>query len=357
MTGIRGVAAVWLMLYHAQQFSGQIFSLPLLEKVPILDKGWHGVDLFFMLSGFILMYAHEKDFLVIRKASLIRFARLRFARVYPLNAVVLLLIAAFIPFQPGFVAWSRASEPSDFSPGAFVRTLFLATRWFLPGRGDWNQPVWSLSLEVLGYLMFPLLAFCALRVARKWQLIGILSLCLVACFIVAVMQHYYSFNPIGQLAIVRMTGCFVTGIAIFRLWTLTSESAKKWAVPITLIATAGILIVSLPPRGGPLLNVFFAALLYGLAFQQGVVNSFLSSRIVVFLGTISFPLYLVHLPPLLWLRYLMLTNAAAYSPIQKWTALICWAIGCLLLATILHYFVEKPFHALGRRWAGARVPQ
>jgi len=357
MTGIRGVAALWVMLYHAQQFSGTIFSLPLLEKVPILDKGWHGVDLFFMLSGFILMYAHERDFYLIRKASLIRFARLRFTRVYPLNAVVLLLIAIFVAFQPGFVAWTRASEPSDFSLGAFVRTLFLATRWFLPGRGDWNQPVWSLSLEVLGYLMFPLLAFCALRVARKRQLIGIVSLSLVACFIVAVMQRYFSYDPIGQIAVVRMTACFVTGIAIFRLWTLTSESARKWAGSITSISAVGILLVSLPSRGGPLLNFFFASLLYGLAFQQGIVNSFLSSRSVVFLGTISFPLYLVHLAPLLWLRYFMLTNAAAYSQFQKSAVLICWAIACLLAATILHYFVELPFHALGRRWAGARVPQ
>jgi peptidoglycan/LPS O-acetylase OafA/YrhL len=357
MTGIRGIAALWVMLYHAQQSAGKIFGLPFLEQVRVFGKGWHGVDLFFMLSGFILIYAHERDFHVIRKDNLIRFAKLRFTRVYPLNAVVLLLIAVFVEFQPAFVQWTRTTfDPFWFSRGAFVRTLFLATRWFLPGSGEWNQPVWSLSLEVLGYAMFPWLAFCALRVARKWQLIGIASLSLAGSLVVSASQGSL-FNPNGQLAVVRMIACFVTGIAIFRLWTLTAESGMKWAGRITAISAAGIFIASLSYRGNAVFNFFFASLLYGLAFQRGFVNALLSSRIAVFLGEISFPLYLVHVVPLLWLRYFLLSNAAMYSHIQKSAALICWAAGCILMATFLHYFAEKPFHALGRRWAGARVRQ
>lgn len=147
MTGIRGIAAVWVMLFHAGQDAGKIFALPLLERIPEMWYGCLGVDLFFMLSGFILMYAHGRDFHVLRKHSLIRFARLRFTRIYPLNAVVLLLIAAFVAFQPGYVAWARSPAggtvyggSSAFTAWAFVRTLFLATRWFLPGIGEWNQP-------------------------------------------------------------------------------------------------------------------------------------------------------------------------------------------------------------------------
>jgi len=45
MTGIRGIAALWVMLYHAQQGAGTTFNLPLLAKVPDLRSGWHGVDL------------------------------------------------------------------------------------------------------------------------------------------------------------------------------------------------------------------------------------------------------------------------------------------------------------------------
>jgi peptidoglycan/LPS O-acetylase OafA/YrhL len=358
MTGIRGIAALWVMLYHAQQGAGTTFNLPLLAKVPDLRSGWHGVDLFFMLSGFILMYAHARDFIVIQKENTLRFARLRFARVYPLNAVVLSLIAILVAFQPGFVAWARTSEPSDYSWQAFARTLFLANRWFLPGRGDWNQPVWSLSLEVLGYLMFPLLAFCALRITRKWLLFGVALLSLFGSLAILAIRGVAFDNSIGRVAFVRMITCFVTGIAIFRLWTLMAESHRKWAGWFAAVSVAGILILGIVPLYGDLLyNFFFASLLYGLAFQQGIVNRLLASRAAVFLGEISFPLYLSHVVPLLWLRYFLLSNPAKYSTIEKSLALVGWAVGCILMATLLHRYVEEPFHALGRRWAGARMTE
>jgi peptidoglycan/LPS O-acetylase OafA/YrhL len=136
-----------------------------------------------------------------------------------------------------------------------------------------------------------------------------------------------------------------------------TESAKKWAGWITAVSTAGILLADLLPRGGLAFNFLFAALLYGLAFQQGAIKRLLSSRLMLFFGGISFPLYLVHVIPLLWLRYFLQANGAAYSPLQKSAALICWAVGCILTATLLHFYVEKPFHALGRKWAGERVRQ
>jgi peptidoglycan/LPS O-acetylase OafA/YrhL len=355
MTGIRGIAAVWVMLYHAQLGAGRYYNLPFLQKVPDLGSGWRGVDLFFMLSGFILMYAHERDFHVIRKANLIRFARLRFFRVYPLNAVVLLLIAVFVAFQPGFVAWSRVSEPGDFSRGAFVRTLFLATRWFLHRRGEWNQPVWSLSLEVLGYAMFPFVAYFVVRVARIWQLIAMAFLSLFTSFVFLELKGRAI--TIEQIAVVRMLACFLAGIAVFRIWTLTAESApKKWAAWVSALSAVGILVAGWSTWGGGAVNFLFASLLYGLAFKRGVVNVLLSSRLAMFLGNISFPLYLTHVVPLLWLHYFMLLNGARLSTFQKSAALMCWAIGCFSMATLLHHFVENPFHELGRRWAGARVP-
>jgi peptidoglycan/LPS O-acetylase OafA/YrhL len=357
MTGIRGIAALWVMLYHAQERAGEIFSLPFLERMRILSSGWRGVDLFFMRSGFILMYAHGGDFYAIHKESLLRFARLRFSRVYPLNAVVSLLFAVLLAFQPGFVVWAQSRHGlSEFSAGALVRTLFLANRWFIPGGGDWNQPVWSLSLEALGYVAFPFLAFCALRVARRWQLIGLAFLGLAGSLAVFSASHVY-YGSIGQIAVVRMAACFIAGIATFRLWKLADESSKRWAGWITAVSAVGILIAALSYRGGFLSNFLFALLLYGLAFQRGVVNNLLASRIAVFLGEISFPLYLIHLVPLLWLRYLVFWSGAIYPPVEKSAALICWAVGCIVVATLLHYVVEKPFHALGRRWAGTRVAQ
>lgn len=364
MTGIRGVAAMWVLLLHARQDAGRYFGLSSLENIPGLSSGWHGVDLFFMLSGFILMYAHERDFKVIRKENLVRFARLRFTRVYPLNAVVLCLIGLMVLSAPDYVAWSRSFYgPSMYSAGAFFSTLFLATRWFLPVHGEFNQPVWSLSLEALGYMAFPFLALYAQRIRRKWQLAAIASISLVFSFLV--LRQFAAQWENSQIAVTRMGACFITGIVIYRLWALRAAEAPKswWRRPIAELSAFGIVLSALgvfnggqPFHGDFQMNFLFATLLYGLAFQQGIVHRVLSSRVALFLGEISFPLYLLHVAPLLWLRYYMLSHGAEYTPLEKYGALFAWAAGCILLATLLHAFVEKPFHSWGRRWAGARAP-
>jgi peptidoglycan/LPS O-acetylase OafA/YrhL len=362
MTGIRGVAALWVLLFHCGQNAGTLFGLPVLERIPFFVNGWHGVDLFFMLSGFILMYSHERDFAVLRWASIQRFACLRFTRIYPLNTVVLLGITVPVLLLPDYVSWIRSSGfgPLTYSPGAFVSTLFLSTRWFLPDMGDFNQPVWSLSLEILGYAALPVLAHYLQRVVQKKLLIGLASLSLIASFLT--LRHTSWQADIRQIAWVRMAACFLTGIAIYRCWVLTGEKGKRWASRNTYLSVLGILISTSGIfnhgnafHGDIQDNFLFALLLYGLAFRTGLIDKFLSSRPIFFLGEISFPLYLVHVMPLLWLRYDMSVNGAKYSVLTKSALLLCWVVGCILLATLLHYAVEKPFHAWGKVWAGARM--
>jgi peptidoglycan/LPS O-acetylase OafA/YrhL len=182
------------------------------------------------------------------------------------------------------------------------------------------------------------------------------TLCLTGSLAVLATEHLALSVSLGQITVVRMASCLAAGMAMQRLWALDTESAKKWAGWMTAASALGLFLAALLPSGGLAFNFLFASLLYGLAFQQGAVNRFLSSRAMVFLGKISFPLYLVHVIPLLWLRYFLQANGTTYySPLQKLAALACWAAGCILTATLLHYFVEKPFHAIGRNWAERRV--
>src|SRR3954469_8392305 len=152
LTGVRGVAALWVVLFHIQSFGGEL-GLNALYGLPVLRAGWAGVDLFFVLSGFVLMLVHERDFPRLRWPPLLRFAWLRFFRIYPLATIVLLLILALTLVDRDFTAeWTHMSVPPNFTVPSFFRTMFLATRWWSPTDGDWNQPVWSLSVEILGYV-------------------------------------------------------------------------------------------------------------------------------------------------------------------------------------------------------------
>jgi peptidoglycan/LPS O-acetylase OafA/YrhL len=358
MTGIRGLASLWVLLFHVQLNAGKYFGLSFLERLPFLRLGWHAVDLFFMLSGFVLMYAHEREFHTLNQSAVIRFAKLRFTRIYPLNTVVLLLIGVLALSNRSFILWMRATnDPADFSSGAFLQTLLLANRWFLQKRGSWNEPVWSLSLEIIGYAVFPLLAYWVLRFTDRTQAfaLALASLSGFICF--SCVRHMLFTNMLGQVAIVRMLCCFVAGIAVFRLWVLTDSNGKGWASVVGATALVGISIACVVPGAELALNFLFAVLLFALAFQQGEITSLLSSRPMIFLGKISFPLYLIHGIVFWWLRYFMMNRLRTWSHGETLMLLTAGLLGCVALSTILNLTVEKRAHDIGRRWAAAGVEQ
>jgi peptidoglycan/LPS O-acetylase OafA/YrhL len=112
LTGIRGIGAVWVMPYHL--FPG---------NWPIIGRGYRGVDLFFILSGFILTYVHWKDFDGGYSLSKYRrFLLLRLARIYPLHIIVLIAFGVAVLLLPGFTENSR---PDYFSASQLVATALL----------------------------------------------------------------------------------------------------------------------------------------------------------------------------------------------------------------------------------------
>ncbi len=80
LTGIRGIAALWVMTYHVTLgTAGQLLHSPSIGTFSLFAKGWAGVDLFFVLSGFILMHSHGGEFANLSKEAVSRFAKLRVA--------------------------------------------------------------------------------------------------------------------------------------------------------------------------------------------------------------------------------------------------------------------------------------
>ena len=349
LTGIRGVAAIWVLLYHVLSIGqASAFELGFLDS-QIIRVGWAGVDLFFILSGFMLMHRHSTDFERFSLANVWNFAVSRFFRVYPLACIALVLILALVMIDRAFAQHFETGASGNLSIASFAATALLATRW-LHVEGNWNEPVWSLSAEIIGYAAFPLLALCVGRIK---------SLYLTAVIIAGCMEAVIAFqSAVGQLgendleltgALVRMSGYFLAGICLRRAAELITTPPATWKLnAVSLATTAAMLILPFSPIGGGFMPIAFAILIFVLYFQRSVAEAILSSRIALFLGKISFPLYLLHVMPLLAFNYH--ANAQSTSPgryLIGLTVLLAWL---LATAWVLHRWVEMPVHRFARRF-------
>jgi peptidoglycan/LPS O-acetylase OafA/YrhL len=349
LTGIRGVAAVWVMLYHIQSFSPE-FGLPFLRQIPLFGMGWAGVDLFFLLSGFILFYVHGEQFRRLSWVKLRDFAVLRVLRVYPPAAAALLIILAIVIADPGFAHWYPAIHSrDDLTPGAFVRTLFLTTRWYPPFVGDWNQPTWSLSAEIVGYCGFPFAALLITRYVNAWAGAALALMTIAFPPVLKLLLNDHMDNDLFGFALIRMAGYFLGGMALCRFYRLTPRLSARLADWLGGAAIVAIVVISIFPAAAGYIAFAFGLLIFSLASGVGLVDRLLASPVAMFLGRISFPLYLIHVMALMWLRYLIQSQHIGWP--YAALCLVLYVVIVMGAAYALHLFVERPF----QRWSHSLV--
>lgn len=339
LTGIRGVAAFMVVLLHVPL--RDMFGLS--TGVPFIRNGIYGVDLFFLLSGFILCHVHVGDFTDITGEGLKRFAVLRFFRVYPLHAIVLLCIAAWVVTHPAFVVWVRTipNQRDAFTLGAFLQTLALLNRVGLPSFGEYNWPSWSLSSEVVGYIAFPFLVWGVQRVKSLALLVGLIAGLLIG-FVVTVMA--------GHTSITRMLFCFPAGVAL-SCAVRTAGQRPPWAPVLTAIcASEALVALSVDPLA-PFSVFGFAGVIAGLALSdEGLVSGFLTSGPILFLGKISFSLYLTHLVVQMVIIWVLWDgHIVTADPIYAGCLLV---VASIVVAMLAYQVIEGPSHQYGRLFAG-----
>ncbi|HEX7873282.1 MAG TPA: acyltransferase [Sphingobium sp.] len=137
--GLRGIAALAVLVYHAARHVDAAFGMPRL--MTLFQAGHVGVDLFFVLSGFLILHVHGAD--IGRPTRLRHYVRQRFTRVMPLYWIALLFTVAKL-------AGGGHGIPDA---GHFIRSLLLLPGWQEPILG----PAWSLQHELLFYLVFAVL--------------------------------------------------------------------------------------------------------------------------------------------------------------------------------------------------------
>jgi peptidoglycan/LPS O-acetylase OafA/YrhL len=328
LTGLRGCAALFVCVHHLVLHIG---APPSLARSLAL-RGYLMVDLFFVLSGFVMALAYEGWFAgAFGPATYARFLWRRFARLWPLHAAVVLLMLGTLALSGHYWVWWRMA----------VLNLAMAQGWGLSK--TLNVPSWSLSAEWVAYALFPALAWLTLRggIARTAAAVALAVTALV------VAAHLGAFRPSGRrgpldlydnyslLPVARCLGGFTLGLVArraMRLDALRRGLARPgWAEAAGALLLAG-LALGLPDAAAyPLLLVLVAALWAG---EDGL-SRFLGRPAPHRLGAWSYALYLVHLP------LIQLWEGAGRPGSPALAGLILLAAS-LAAAAVLHRVLEVP---------------
>jgi peptidoglycan/LPS O-acetylase OafA/YrhL len=277
---------LYVVLFH-------FFSpLPLTSPAMcFLGHGYLAVDIFFTLSGFVMALNYVGLFSGgVRTATVRTFFSRRFARIYPLYLVTLLIATALV--AGGHLDFSGRSVAQ-----AFPANLFMVQNW-----GNWESienPAWSISTEWFAYLLFPFLVrwiFFRLRaVAIVLGLFSVGGLIWLSLNFSNPYDHTKILDLThGYISLIRCVSEFTLGMLVYRMRD-TRLGAKLKRLPWLALCAVVVLVVLLSIRKADLAVVLFVPLLIvALDGEKNVVSQFLGSRAPEFLGLISFSVYLLH---------------------------------------------------------------
>ncbi len=336
LTGVRALAALWVLTFHLAAPTKTLFPA-LRGHVRLVDAGYLGVDVFFVLSGFVLAHAYAER-MALQPRALARFFWFRLARVWPLHAAVTLGLAAACFAAPYFGLRNFASSPL-FDRSALPAQLALVQAW-VSSNPTWNVPSWSVSCEWAAYLAFPFVCLAAGSVRRPAVLLGIAAAVVVGFVVYDELLHAGSLDLTYQAGLARIACEFTLGVVLERATRLAeTKIADGWLV----MAAAVIAIAAWRGSTGPWLVAPIALFVVGLARNQGRVAAALSHRWAVWAGERSYAIYLVHGPVML-----LAMSAAAPASFAARSVLVraCWPfavlVGTVIGAAAAFRFVEEP---------------
>jgi peptidoglycan/LPS O-acetylase OafA/YrhL len=345
LTGVRGIAAVWVVAFHFFPPIASFLGLPTAMAFPQIRLGFLGVDLFFILSGFIMMHVHEKDFGTYSFNAHLHFLKLRLSRIYPLHIVCL---AAFVLLVWGIPSYSEWRADKNYAVSDLLRSIFLVQNWGIGRFSDWNPAAWSLSAEWLAYLFFPLVVLSVRRFVPRGAEMALACAILIMLVAATIARNEPSLDGVGKSGVLRMAVGFVAGCLIYR--AAQCETAGYKVRQVGFLTSMGILAICTARTewqwGVPL---GFALLVQSLAQPSKLANFIFANRLSIWLGNISFALYLSHQFLLELFGWICMRPATEFSTEVRYVSVGLLCALTFALPFILWRFVEIPSRAYLRR--------
>lgn len=340
LTALRGIAAWWVVLYHFREIAPGV-QKPVLAN--IADHGYLAVDLFFIMSGFVIALNYGRKFNSLSWARYQRFVWARIARLYPLHLFIMTLYLLNPVLIKTLSAMKFVGQRYDF--GYYVMSLLLVQNWGFAKDVAWNVPAWSISTEFFAYLVFPLLWLIASKLTQHRLLEIGTALVLIA---LAIIGHFILGELGGHIASLGLVRCvveFSLGLLLFLLVREACVPSSSKALVILVPMVTISLLLDLPDYlAAP---AAFMLLITALLDEKSVGSQLLNRTPLVWLGEISFSTYLVHYLIRDWIKFTLLRPEVSTS-----LAFGVYVTATLIISPVLYCTVERP----GRRFLRAMVP-
>jgi peptidoglycan/LPS O-acetylase OafA/YrhL len=347
LTSLRFFAAAWVVLFHYWP------HLAVAGTPPLIAKGYLGVELFFVLSGFILCHVYLPQF----EAGRFRYGDFlwaRLARIYPMHIATLVGIGLM---AGAALAVGLSVDPNVLSFAALPANLTLTQAWGLAPVAGWNHPSWSISAEWFAYLAFPAFATLTLALRRRPGVAVFAALAFLAVLypLFEALAGYPLTRATTAWGALRIIPCFALGCALYLAWRSRVADGRK-ALAGACFFIIAVIAAACFQAPDALIVSGVGGLIFSLAqvFRSGSPR--FSHPAFVYLGEISYSIYMVcipwevlfvnvaarvghfgdkHLPPLLWLVFLFTL---------------------VPLAAVTHHLIEKPAREGMKRLRRSRTP-
>lgn len=345
-TSIRGIAALLVVVYHLQ--FGAPFRFSWETATPFFTRGYLWVDLFFILSGFIISYSTGASEPGRNKYFKINYFYInRVARILPLHVVTLflLLIVLSVENTLGRFTGIGGYNPDFASPlniAAFFEQLFLLNAWGLTGVIAWNVPSWSISAEMVAYLVFPFLAVAVARWRRP-------SLALIALgallFYLWVASTTGILDIVSRTALLRCLSGFGLGMILYAVRERTAAQDNRTLGAVQAVGAT----IALGTMIGGFNDVFAVAGFFLVVAATWPDRAWLATLLKLkplpWLGDISYSIYLNHFWVLAGWHFVIPRLLKVLGADPAVTRAIVIAGGIAAILVISHFtfqLIEKP---------------
>ena len=342
VNGLRGIAVLGAVFYHAEIILGTFRIFP---------GGFLGVDVFIVISGYLMTAIISKEYKATNSFSFINYYKRRIRRLLPALLVVIFFtsIASYFIFLPSLF--------EDFIKSVFASIFFFSNFFFHYSGQAYGAQVlseipllhtWSLSLEEQFYIVYPaILLGLVIYLKKRIELILIIGILLSVIFASIITVNHQSFN---YYMLPSRAWEFLFGALLgVKLDQINSNENKKSKEVLALIGFIVLLLSfaffddsNFHPSYLTLIPVTATYLIIQNTSKDSVINKVLSLQTLIFIGLISYSFYLWHHPIFSFAKIL---NIGQESILIK-TLIILISI---LLGFITYKFIEKPFRNEGEK--------